>query len=67
MKFDRWGASTPAVRDVLATRSNRAGDNSASRKRFVGGIFYAKTAGSTAELNPPPLRYAIADEVDEYD
>lgn len=66
-KFDPMGASTPAVRDVLATRSNRAGDNSASRKRFVGGIFYAKTAGSTAELKSTSLRYAIADEVDEYD
>jgi len=66
-KFDPMGASTPAVRDVLANRSNRAGDNSASRKRFVGGIFYAKTAGSTAELKSTSLRYAIADEVDEYD
>lgn len=66
-KFDPMGASTPAVRDVLATRSNRAGDNSAARKRFTGGIFYAKTAGSTTELKSTSLRYAIADEVDEYD
>lgn len=66
-KFDPMGVNTPAVRDVLATRSNRAGDNSAQRKRFTGGIFYAKTAGSTTELKSTSLRYAIADEVDEYD
>lgn len=66
-KFDPMAAGTPAVRDVLASRSNRAGDNSAARKRFTGGIFYAKTAGSTTELKSTSLRYAIADEVDEYD
>lgn len=66
-KFDPMAKDTPAVSNVLASRSNRAGDNSAARKRFVGGIFYAKTAGSTAELKSTSLRYAIADEVDEYD
>lgn len=66
-KFDPMAKDTPAVRDVLASRSNRSGDNSAQRKRFVGGILYAKTAGSTAELKSTSLRYAIADEVDEYD
>jgi phage terminase large subunit GpA-like protein len=66
-KFDPMAKDTPAVANVLASRSNRAGDNSAFRKRFVGGIFYAKTAGSTAELKSTSLRYAIADEIDEYD
>lgn len=66
-KFDPMSTGTPAVRNVLARRSNRAGDNSGSRKRFTGGIFYAKTAGSTTELKSTSLRYAIADEVDEYD
>ncbi|OQA30068.1 MAG: Phage terminase large subunit (GpA) [Betaproteobacteria bacterium ADurb.Bin341] len=66
-KFDPMAKDTPSVANVLATRSNRAGDNSAQRKRFTGGIFYAKTAGSTAELKSTSLRYAIADEADEYD
>lgn len=66
-KFDPMAKDTPCVANVLASRSNRAGDNSAQRKRFTGGIFYAKTAGSTAELKSTSLRYAIADEVDEYD
>lgn len=66
-KFDPMAKDTPAIADVLATRSNRAGDNSAFRKRFTGGIFYAKTAGSTAELKSTSLRYALADEIDEYD
>lgn len=66
-KFDPMAKDTPAIAEVMATRSNRAGDNSAFRKRFVGGIFYAKTAGSTAELKSTSLRYALADEIDEYD
>lgn len=66
-KFEPMAAATAAVRDVLAARSNRAADNNASRKKFVGGILFAKSAGSTAELKSTSLRYAIADEVDEYD
>lgn len=66
-KFDPMARETPAIADVLATRSNRAGDNSATRKRFTGGILYFKTAGSTTELKSTSLRYAIADEVDEWD
>jgi len=66
-KFDPMAAATPAVAAVLKTRSNKASDNNAQRKRFVGGILYAKTAGSTADLKSTSLRYAIADEVDEYD
>lgn len=65
-KFEPMAKDTPAIRDVLAARSNRAADNSAQRKKFVGGILYAKTAGSTTELKSSSLRYAIADEVDEY-
>lgn len=66
-KFDPMAQSTPAVAAVLRGRSNRSSDNNAQRKRFTGGILYAKTAGSTAELKSTSLRYAIADEVDEYD
>lgn len=66
-KFEPMAAETPAIREVLASRSNRSADNNASRKKFVGGILYAKTAGSTTELKSTSLRYAIADEVDEYD
>lgn len=66
-KFDPMAKDTPAIAAVLATRSNRAGDNSAQRKRFTGGILYFKTAGSTTELKSTSLRYAIADEVDEWD
>ncbi|QBC44451.1 phage terminase large subunit family protein [Iodobacter fluviatilis] len=66
-KFDPMAEQTPAVRDVLATRSNKGGDNSAERKKFIGGILYAKTAGSTTDLKSTSMRYAIADEVDEYD
>lgn len=66
-KFDPMAAETPAIRDALAARSNRSADNNASRKKFVGGILYAKSAGSTTELKSTSLRYAIADEVDEYD
>ncbi len=66
-KFDPMAKETPAIAAVLASRSNRAGDNSAARKRFTGGILYFKTAGSTTELKSTSLRYAIADEVDEWD
>lgn len=65
-KFDPMAEHSPAVRDVMATRSNRAGDNSAERKRFTGGILYAKTAGSTADLKATSLRYVVADELDEW-
>jgi phage terminase large subunit GpA-like protein len=66
-KFEPMARDTAAVAGALASRSNRSADNNASRKKFVGGILYAKTAGSTAELKSTSLRYAIADEVDEYD
>lgn len=65
-KFDPMAADTPAIADVLRKRSNSEGNNSATRKRYKGGILYAKTAGSTAELKSTSLRYAVADEVDEY-
>lgn len=66
-KFEPMAAATPAVSAVLARRSNSGSDNNAQRKKFVGGILYAKTAGSTSELKSTSLRYAIADECDEYD
>lgn len=66
-KFEPMAAVTPPVAAVLARRSNSGSDNNAQRKKFTGGILYAKTAGSTAELKSTSLRYAIADEVDEYD
>ncbi len=65
-KFDPMAASTPAVAAVLKGRSNKASDNNAQRKKFTGGILYAKTAGSTTELKSSSLRYALADEIDEY-
>ena len=65
-KFEPMARETPAVRDALATRSNRSADYSASRKRFVGGILYAKSSGSTADLKAASLRYGVADEVDEW-
>jgi len=66
-KFEPMADATPAVGAVLAKRSNSGSDNNAQRKKFTGGILYAKTAGSTAELKSTSLRYAIADECDEYD
>ena len=66
-KFDPMASDTPAISDVLAKRSNRAADNNSQRKKFTGGILYFKTAGSTAELKSTSLRYALADELDEWD
>lgn len=64
-KFEPMAKDTPCVREVLAGKAS--GDNNAQRKRFSGGLLYAKTAGSTADLKSTSLRFAIADEVDEYD
>jgi phage terminase large subunit GpA-like protein len=66
-KFDPMATETPAVAAVLAKRNNNSSDNNAQRKKFTGGILYFKTAGSTAELKSSSLRYALADEVDEWD
>lgn len=66
-KFDPMANETPAVNASLAKRNNNSSDNSAQRKKFTGGILYAKTAGSTAELKSTSLRYILADEIDEYD
>lgn len=66
-KFEPMATETPVVASVLARRSNNSSDNNAQRKKFTGGILYFKTAGSTAELKSTSLRYAIADEVDEWD
>lgn len=66
-KFDPMATATPAVANVLKGRSNKSSDNNAQRKKFTGGILYTKTAGSTTELKSTSLRYALADECDEYD
>lgn len=66
-KFDPMADETPAVGAVLANRNNRSADNNAQRKKFAGGILYTKTAGSTSDLKSTSLRYAIADECDEYE
>ncbi len=66
-KFDPMVKDTPVVREAMALRSNRSGDNSAKRKRFVGGLIYFKTSGSTAELKASSLKWGMADEVDEWD
>lgn len=66
-KFDPMANDTPSVAEVLAKKSNRASDNNSQRKKFTGGILYFKTAGSTAELKSTSLRYAMADELDEWD
>lgn len=66
-KFDPMASDTPAVAEVLAKKSNKSSDNNSQRKKFTGGILYFKTAGSTAELKSTSLRYAMADELDEWD
>lgn len=66
-KFDPMANDTPCVAQVLAKKNNRSSDNNAQRKRFTGGLLYFKTAGSTAELKSTSLRYAMADELDEWD
>lgn len=66
-KFEPMAQDTPAVAGEIAPRSNRAADNNQQRKKFRRGILYAKTAGSTAELKSTSLRYALADEIDEWD
>lgn len=65
-KFEPMANDTPAVNAVLSRRNNNSSDNNAQRKKFTGGIIYFKTAGSTAELKSTSLRYALADEVDEW-
>lgn len=66
-KFDPMAKDTPAVAEVLSKKSNKAADNNAQRKKFTGGLLYFKTAGSTAELKSTSLRYAMGDEIDEWD
>ncbi len=64
-KFAPLVEGTACVREALAKKSS--GDNNARRKGYVGGSLYFRTAGSTADLKNISLRYAIADEVDEYE
>lgn len=59
-KFDPMVDATPALQEVVGQRN-------AQRQPFEGGILYFKTAKSTADLKSTSLRYAMADEVDEYD
>lgn len=66
-KFDPMAKDTQQVSDALAKKSNKASDNNAQRKKFSGGILYFKTAGSTAELKSTSLRYAVGDEIDEWE
>ncbi len=66
-KFDPMAKETTAVADALAKKSNKSSDNNAQRKKFIGGILYFKTAGSTAELKSTSLRFAVGDEIDEWE
>ena len=66
-KFDPMATDTPEIAEVLSRRSNKSADNNSQRKKFTGGILYFKTAGSTAELKSTSLRFALADEVDEWE
>lgn len=65
-KFDPMAEGAAAVSGALAKRNNNSSDNNSSFKKFVGGIIYFKTAGSTAELKSTSLRYVLADEIDEW-
>lgn len=64
-KFGPLVDGTACVREALAGRAS--GENNARRKGYIGGAIYFRTAGSTADLKSVSLRYAIADEVDEYE
>jgi phage terminase large subunit GpA-like protein len=66
-KFEPMAESTPAVNKVLSRRSNNSSDNNAQFKKFIGGILFTKTAGSTADLKSTSLRYVLADEIDEWE
>lgn len=65
-KFEPMAESTSAVSDVLSRRSNNSSENNAQFKKFIGGILFTKTAGSTADLKSTSLRYVLADEIDEW-
>jgi phage terminase large subunit GpA-like protein len=66
-KFEPMAESTPAVAKVLSKRSNNSSENNSQFKKFLGGILFTKTAGSTADLKSTSLRYVLADEIDEWE
>ena len=66
-RLDPMIRATPAVRARVSEVRSNASDNTIFRKRIVGGAINLVSAGSEAGLISRPIKYLIADEIDQWD
>jgi phage terminase large subunit GpA-like protein len=65
-RIDPLIASSPVLRDLVATPRSRDAGNSLFRKSFPGGQLVMTGANSAIGLRSTPVRYLFLDEVDGY-
>ena len=65
-RIDSLIASSPVLRDLVATPRSRDAGNSLFRKTFPGGQLVMTGANSAIGLRSTPVRYLFLDEVDGY-
>ena len=65
-RIDPLIASSPVLRDLVATPRSRDTGNSLFRKSFPGGQLVMTGANSAIGLRSTPVRYLFLDEVDGY-
>ena len=65
-RIDPLIASSPVLRDLVATPRSRDAGNSLFRKSFPGGQLVMTGANSAIGLRSIPVRYLFLDEVDGY-
>ena len=65
-RIDPLIESCPALKERVAEKKSRDGNNTVTQKNFHGGVLLMVGANSAVGLRSVPIRYLILDEVDAY-
>lgn len=66
IRIDPMIEATPRLRDKVATKKSRDGDNTTFSKSFPGGVLIMTGANSAVGLRSMPVRFLMLDECDGY-
>ena len=66
VRIDPMISACKELRERVAAKKSRDGENTINQKKFPGGVLYMGGANSPAVLKSVPVRYVMLDEVDEY-
>jgi phage terminase large subunit GpA-like protein len=65
-RIDTLVEACPELKERVATKKSRDGDNTITQKNFHGGTLFLAGANSAAGLRSVPVRFLVLDEVDAY-